>query len=375
MKEILEEVIRILEHGGPEERVAVASIVSASGSLPMSRRSRMLVASSGAQQGTVGGGCLEAEVHALAGTVMRQGGARLRRFTLTEAKAGAEGLNCGGTVEILIEALPAGGGVGGVGGDVGDEALSIHRQALASLEAREETVLATVIEPRGSEGVVAIAGRALVGWKGLRIGSGLLRDDAPLTRHAVEEGLAILGQDRSRLSRLPEGMAAPGSLLFLETISTPPVVYLFGGGHVSLAVARVARVAGFRIVVVDDRAAFANPERFPEADLTLVAPMETAFSRLPIDRHSYVVAVTRGHQHDEPVIEQALATPAAYIGMIGSRRKVAIMWKRLRERGITDQQLARVHAPIGVPIGGDSPGEIAVSIVAQMIQVRRRPAR
>jgi len=369
MKEILEEVIRILEHGGPEERVAVASIVSASGSLPMSRRSRMLVASSGAQQGTVGGGCLEAEVHALAGTVMRQGGARLRRFTLTEAKAGAEGLNCGGTVEILIEAVVA----GGAGGAAGDEALSIHRQALASLEAREETVLATVIEPRGSEGVVAVTGRALVGWKGLRIGSGLLRDDTPLTRHAIEEGLAILGQDRSRLSRLPEGMAVPGSLLFLETLSTPPVVYLFGGGHVSLAVARVARVAGFRIVVVDDRAAFANPERFPEADLTLVAPMETAFSRLPIDRHSYIVAVTRGHQHDEPVIEQALATPAAYIGMIGSRRKVAIMWKRLRERGITEEQLARVHAPIGVPIGGDSPGEIAVSIVAQMIQVRRRP--
>jgi xanthine dehydrogenase accessory factor len=100
--------------------------------------------------------------------------------------------------------------------------------------------------------------------------------------------------------------------------------------------------------------------------------MDQAVARLPIDKGSYIVAVTRGHQHDEPVIEQAIRTPAAYIGMIGSRRKVAIMWERLRARGATEDQLARVRAPIGLPIGGDSPGEIAVSIVAELVQARRQ---
>jgi xanthine dehydrogenase accessory factor len=135
----------------------------------------------------------------------------------------------------------------------------------------------------------------------------------------------------------------------------------------------VARIAGFRIIVIDDRKAFANPDRFPEAEAVHVMPMEGAVDRLGIGRDAYVVVVTRGHQHDEPVIEAAIRTPAAYIGMIGSRRTVALAWERLRGRGATPEQLARVHAPIGLDIGADTPGEIAVSIVAQMIALRRRP--
>jgi len=358
MREILQEVIAAADRG---EHAALASVVSTLGSLPMSRRARMLVSPGGAQIGTVGGGCLEAEVHAMASVAMKQGSALLKRFTLTETKAGAEGLNCGGTVEILIEP---------VGAALDQASTDVYRQALAAIEARDETVMATLIATRqeadGESGEVTIEGRCLVGWKGLRVGAGRLGGDPALTGQVVEEALAILGQDRGSLKRL-EG----GDAVYLETISAPPVVYLFGGGHVSLAVAGVARAAGFRIVVVDDRAAFSNSGRFPEADRTVVAPMETALAGLSIDRNSYIVAATRGHQHDEPVIEQALRTPAAYIGMLGSKRKVAIMWQRLRERGFSQEQLARVHAPIGLPIGGDSPGEIAVSIVAQMIQVRR----
>ncbi len=369
MREILG---TILERTGRGEAVALASIVTARGSLPMARRARMLVLSDGSQTGTVGGGCLEADVHALARLVMRGGKGLLGRFTLTEAKAGAEGLNCGGSVEILIEAF-------GPGPTPHHEVL---RHALSCLEAGEETVLATlaVLQPAGEPDEAAalpatIAGKGLVGWKGVRAGSGAMRPDSPLAAHAAEEALSILGQDRSVFRDLPAGLGPEGGRLFLETLDHPPTLYLFGGGHVSLAVARVARTAGFRIVVVDDRPAFADPDRFPEAERTLVMTLHDAVGRLPIDRRSYVVAVTRGHQHDEPVIEQAIRTPAAYIGMIGSRRKVALMWRRLRERGVSEVDLARVNAPIGLPIGGDSPGEIAVSIVAQLIQVRRQGRR
>ena len=361
---ILQEVVGLLSRG---ETGAVASIVTARGSLPMSRRSKMLILADGAQRGTVGGGCLEAEVHAMARLAIRSGRASMRGFTLTETKAGAEGLNCGGTVEILIEPL------GAPVADPTAETIELYRQAVASMEAREATVMATLLAPEEPPDCRVI-GKGLVSWKGLRIGSGVLGQDQRLTDLAVEEALTILGQDRVRLVKLPTPASGggPGDRLLLETLEAPPTLYLFGGGHVSLSVSKVARTAGFRIVVVDDRPAFANHDRFPEADQTLVLPMDEAVSRLPIDRSSYIVAVTRGHQHDEPVIEQAVRTPALYIGMIGSRRKVAIMWRRLKERGVTEAQLARVSAPIGLPIGGDSPGEIAVSVVAEMIQVRRR---
>ena len=354
MKEILEEIIDLIRR---DERGAVASIVSASGSLPMSRRSKMLTMPDGAQRGTVGGGCLEADVHAMSRKVIGSGEAAWQRFTLTESMAGAEGLNCGGTVEILIEP---------VGGLHGVAHAEIYRRTLAALRTKEETVLATVVS--AAPGAL-ILGKGLVGWKGLRIGWGRLGGDESLTQLAVEEGLAILGQDRAVVITAPGG-----ERILLETVSAPPTLYLFGGGHVSLAVARVARTAGFRVVVVDDRPAFANKERFPEADETLVLPMETALSHLPIDRTAFIVAVTRGHQHDEPVIEQAIRTPACYIGMIGSRRKVAILWERLKARGATQEDLDRVHAPIGLSIGADTPGEIAVSIVAQLISVRRQMA-
>lgn len=355
MNEILETILQSIERG---EAVALATIVTGSGSLPMSRRSKMVVRSDGTQIGTVGGGCVEADVHAMAMQCLRTGRPSLRRFTLTEAKAGAEGLNCGGTVEILAE-------------PVSDPAF--HRQVLDALARRDELVLATLVA--GDDDAPRIAGKGLVGWKGLREATGSLPSGgSPLREWLEEEALTILGADVCVRKTLPAGLAPEGSGLrwaLLEALCVPPTLYLFGGGHVSLAVARVARPAGFRIVVVDDRAAFSNPERFPEADETLVLPMETAFSRLRVDSGSYIVAATRGHQHDEPVIEQAVRTPAAYIGMLGSRRKVAIMWERLKARGATDEMLARVHAPIGLPIGADSPAEIAVSIVAQLIETRR----
>jgi len=144
---------------------------------------------------------------------------------------------------------------------------------------------------------------------------------------------------------------------------------------VSYAIAQIAHTVGFRIVVIDDRPMFANRERFPMASETLTLDMDTAFEHLAIDELSYIVAVTRGHQHDKPIIRQAVKTKAGYVGMIGSRRKTALMWKDLEAEGIDRRFLETVHAPIGLDIGADTPEEIAVSVVSELIQVRRQKGK
>jgi xanthine dehydrogenase accessory factor len=188
----------------------------------------------------------------------------------------------------------------------------------------------------------------------------------------VREEVAALETIPEGLLKVVElGTEADPVVLFLESICPEPTLFLFGGGHVSFAIAQIANSVGFRIVVIDDRPMFANKERFPMASETLTLDMETAFDHLVINDLSYIVAVTRGHQHDKPIVEQAVKTQAAYVGMIGSRRKIALMWKEFETKGIPREALEAVHAPIGLDIGADSPEEIAVSLVAELIQVRR----
>jgi xanthine dehydrogenase accessory factor len=159
---------------------------------------------------------------------------------------------------------------------------------------------------------------------------------------------------------------------FIDPILPHPRAIIFGGGHVAVPVALMADLVGFRVVVVDDREEFANRERFPRAHEVVVASVLDAFEKLSIDDDSYVVTVTRGHAMDEDVVAEALRTPARYIGMIGSRRKVAAVLARLRGRRFSEDDLARVHAPIGIDIDSETVEEIAVSIVAELIAVRRR---
>ncbi|MGB6821867.1 MAG: XdhC family protein, partial [Candidatus Acidiferrales bacterium] len=167
------------------------------------------------------------------------------------------------------------------------------------------------------------------------------------------------------------GLICGGTLeIFVEPILPQPKLYLFGGGHVSTALARVANLAGFSISVIDDRASFANTERFPMAEETLTS-YEEAFEKLKPNASSYLVIVTRGHKDDMRVLEWAVGTDARYIGMIGSKRKVISVYKALEKQGIAMEKFARVHAPVGLEIGALSPEEIAVSVTAELIAVRR----
>jgi xanthine dehydrogenase accessory factor len=167
------------------------------------------------------------------------------------------------------------------------------------------------------------------------------------------------------------GLICGGTLeIFVEPVLPQPMLYIFGGGHVSGAVARIASLAGFAIAIVDDREAFANAERFPMAG-ELHTSYEDAFEKIRPNASSYLLIVTRGHKDDMRVLAWAVGTDARYIGMIGSKRKVISVYKALEKEGFTPDKFDRVHAPVGLAIGALSPEEIAVSITAELIAVRR----
>lgn len=166
-------------------------------------------------------------------------------------------------------------------------------------------------------------------------------------------------------------MPFSGGTLILQSWTAAPRLVIYGGGHVSKALAHVAALVGFRVAVADDREKYANPGRFPDATETHVVDFQDAVGPLALGEATYVVIVTRGHAFDEAVLEQVLRKPAKYVGMIGSKKKVLAALGHLRSRGIPVETLRRVHAPVGIEIGAVTAEEIAVSIVGQLIHIRR----
>jgi xanthine dehydrogenase accessory factor len=180
-----------------------------------------------------------------------------------------------------------------------------------------------------------------------------------------------LGQDAA----YDNGLICGGQLnIFVEPVVPQPRAFIFGGGHVSKSISKVANLAGFATVIIDDREAFANPERFPEADETYADEYESVFPKLAVTSSSYLIIVTRGHRDDMRVLRWAVTTQARYISMIGSKRKTISVIHELEKEGIPRDAFERVFAPMGLDIGAESPEEIAVSVVAEMIAMRRSPA-
>lgn len=177
-----------------------------------------------------------------------------------------------------------------------------------------------------------------------------------------------LGQDAA----YDNGLICGGQLnVFVEPIVPQPHAFIFGAGHISKSLAKVTALAGFGVSVIDNREAFANRERFPEVDQVLAAEYEEAFADLNINSSSYIVIVTRGHRDDMRVLRWAITTPARYVAMIGSRRKVIAVLREFENEGVPREQFDRIHAPMGLEIGAITPEEIAVSVCAEMIAVRR----
>jgi len=344
--DIVQEVISSLES---EPRVMLATIIATSGSTPASSFSKMMVKDGGlVSVGTVGGGCMEGDVLAAAQRLHVSGKAEILAFHLTEDEY-VQGLICGGTAHVLIEPMTR--------SDVPWlEALAERRRE------GEDCVLATFIKTDG-----VIQKRALM----VPNPSGWNPDDLETLRDII--GIEPSQDLHKALNRhQTRRITTAGGELILEPIAGIPALVIFGGGHVSKHLSKAASLAGFRVTVVDDREQYANPGRFPEAARTIALPFDQAVKELAVSSSTFIVIVTRGHRSDEEILEQVILTEAGYIGMIGSKRKVLATYQNLMERGVPADELRRVFAPVGLEIGAVTAEEIAISIVAQLIRVRRR---
>jgi xanthine dehydrogenase accessory factor len=252
----------------------------------------------------------------------------------------------------------------------------IYQEIVRIKEEGEEAALVTIVSATGStpreEGA-----KMLVKPDGSITGT---IGGGSLEAQVIDEAVKVIKQGKPKRLHMSltakeaeeAGMICGGDLeVFIEPILTAPTLYIFGGGHVSLPLAQMAKLLGFKIAVIDDRAEFASTERFPEADIVLADDFTSSFPKLEIDKSSYIVIVTRGHQHDELVLGWAVNTPAKYIGMIGSQTKVKAIFSHLMAKGMPKEKLDNAYSPIGLEIGAQTPEEIAISILAEIIKVRR----
>lgn len=332
MQRILDRLIESLADG---QQAVLCAIVRNHGSAPRTSGARMLVLADGATSGSVGGGAVEGACQARAAELFHDPVpfAELN-FALDASAAAEQGMVCGGKVSVLLHR-------------VGPEMLAFFQRLQDRYRRGAKPFLLTVLPADG------LPPRLLLFCPGEN-------DDLPAGLEAE-----ILGKSR----RTPFLVTHQGREVFVEPMIHPGRVHLVGAGHVALAAAGIAAFVGFEVVVMDDRPDFANSARFPQASLVRVLPsFADCLGRLSAD--DYVIIVTRGHLHDREVLAQALRSGAGYIGMIGSRKKRAAVYESLRREGFTDAKLDRVHCPIGLAIGADTPEEIGLSIVAELVRVR-----
>jgi len=332
--------------------LCLAIIIRQSGSAPRGVGTRFFVRRDGSIEGTIGGGSLEARVIAAARQTLAEGASCLLSFRLRGADVADSEMLCGGNVDVYLEPAYA----------ADPEARNIYQAAGSALKTGERALLATLILPGPLPG---LAGRKMLFTKGKNSLGHLGSFACPW-----EENFSGLLEQRHPLPALlgPAGEGQPEC--FGEPIVKRPVVYLMGGGHVSMQLAGLVKMVGFDLVVADDRPEFANRGRFPQADEVWVNDFSNILKDISLGPDAYVVIITRGHMHDKVVLAQALLRETAYVGMIGSRRKREAIYKALLSEGLSREKLGAVHCPIGLPIGAQTPEEIAVSIAAELIAVR-----
>ncbi len=331
------------------ESFALALIVSRSGSAPRAAGTRMVVRKDASIIGTIGGGVLEAKVCDLAVEVLRERKSVLKEFLFTAEGAGRIGMICGGQVKVLVRFVDTSQ----------TKNLLLYQEILTTLRARKPAWLIT--EMPSGDGLESTE-QCLVG-NGAEYAGQLEDGTVEVLTSGVRAGQSEL-------------IANAEKSYFVESLRNEGVVYIFGAGHISRELASLTVRVGFETVVLDDRPDFANRERFPGADEVIVLDgFDRTLAGLEINEDSYLVIVTRGHAHDGTLLRQALGTKAGYIGMIGSRSKRDSLYDDLCREGFRRDEFERVCSPIGLDIAAETPEEIAVSIVAELIRARAQRNR
>ena len=327
------------------KKIILARTIRRSGSTPRDVGSMCIITEEGNLIGTVGGGILEYKVQQQAMVLLKQKESFIYRFRLTGEDLAGAGMICGGDVDLFLEPLfPENTAM-----------VSVYKAIKHHIVDKLPGILVTRIE----DGIPAMDTDARVFLKsdGHALGTipGFNPTQVDLNKNSPYDLVPLRGKSAA---------------LFVERISLKPRVFLFGAGHVSLFVAQLAKMVGFSITIIDDRPEFANQERFPDVDEILVTDLEHAFEHLKILPNSYILIITRGHIHDKVVLQQALSSSAAYIGMIGSTKKRDLIYRALMDEGFSKDDLEKVCSPIGLEINAETPEEIAVSIVGELIKKR-----
>jgi len=355
MENIYSEIVKNLER---KEKLALATIIARMGSAPREAGAKYLVKKEGKAIGSIGGGCVEADVWQEAQEAIEKGEGKVVHFKLTEEQLAEGGLICGGNIDIFVEPLH-------------DGFLDIYREVAKIHQKGGSGILATMISVDGGfpkkEGI-----KVFFMESGEKVGF-LFAGDEWEEKIFRKAELLLKENEPKVLVVSSEEAGHPWKKLeiLLEPIRSEPTVYIYGAGHISQQLVPLVKKVHFKVVVIDDREIFANRDCFPEADEVIVSEFERSFDQFTIDASSYIIIVTRGHLYDKFILEKAVKTNARYIGMIGSRRKIQVLYQDLITKGTRRELLDRVHAPIGIDINSETPEEIAVSIVAQLIKVRR----
>jgi len=328
-------------------RFAVATVVRTVGSTPQVVGAKLLVDDLGRLVGTLGGGCVEGDASVEAKRVIETNEPSLREYELTEELAWDTGLVCGGTMWISIE--PGERVLRFAGRDLlGD--------VLAASAGGKPVAVATLMRKRGKD--VVAAGKLFVETDAK--GGGTL-GDAALDARARAVARDALRQGTARIIALDDETE-----LLVEPVMAKPRLVLVGGGHVGLAIAKLGVQLEYEVAVLDDRAEFATRERFPGASEVVNMDMVKALETMPIGWNTFIVICTRGHKLDSHCLRAAVKTEARYVGLLGSKRKTILIAQMLRDEGVSEERIRAVHAPIGLDLGGRTPAEIALSVLAEL---------
>jgi xanthine dehydrogenase accessory factor len=321
--------------------IALATVIQTWGSSPRRAGARMALTPGGNITGSVSGGCVEGAVYETGVEVLKSNRPQLLHFGVADETAWEVGLACGGSIDVFVKPL--------------DEEFF---QALRAVLVEEKpAVLLTVV--RGPD---ELLGREMLVEENGSV-TGSLGDD--LDPQGIELARETLTQGESRRVMLSEEIE-----IFLEAILPPPTLIAVGGVHITIALMALAKTLGYRTVVIDPRSAFGNQERFPNVDRLIQRWPDEAFQEIPPTRSTAVAMLTHDPKLDDPALKIALPSPAFYVGALGSKTTQAKRRQRLLEDGMTEEQLDRLHGPIGLDIGAGTPEEIAMSIMAEIVAAR-----
>lgn len=352
MESLTQNILDCLNEATP---FALATIMTHKGSTPRTSGSKMVVLSNGKIYGTIGGGLVEARVIETCLSMMSVHQCQIKEFILNQKLKDGLDMVCGGDLTVWVETFP----------EPSPALIQVFTTMAAHEKAGKKTVLVSRIQ--GFSGDTFTTDKCLVLPDGNLIGPNL-----------VPKVLFDAISDNQFSSTAPVLQNHNLTEFIIEPSQPHDTLYIFGAGHVGLQLANMAHLLDMRTIVVDDRAEFANTNRFEHAHTVHVANRfstvfhELTHQNLIIDKNAYIVILTRGHLHDQTVLEQALETQAAYIGMIGSRRKRNQVYANIIEKGVPKESLEKVYSPIGLEIHSETPAEIAVSIISEIIQVRSR---